>query len=179
MFRANESIPVIFIPNRPNVAELPEMLCLSIWWCGGPLLTYPFGIMILLGSIVRMIKHMNQKGGLGWRFISPTFNETIPMRYRRANTPGATYFFTVQALPIFLPSISLIGVVIFLSKILNCFAMQFRKSDSPILSIFLLWSYCLIVYTPFGDCQKAMQISRCDGVWSKLHFHVRFQKRKW
>jgi len=55
-FRVNERIPVIFIPNRPNVAELPEMLDLLAWWCGGPLVKYSMGTIVLLGSLIGMVK---------------------------------------------------------------------------------------------------------------------------
>ena len=50
-FRVNEKIHIVFLPSRPKVAELPEMLDLWVWWSGGPILNYPFGTVLLLGSV--------------------------------------------------------------------------------------------------------------------------------
>jgi len=73
------------------------------------------------------------------------------MRYRRANVPGATYFFTVN--------LADRKAISSLNKLI-CSVVPYEKSGIPILLIFLRWWYCPIICMPFGACQKTMPISR-------------------
>ena len=51
-FRVNEEVHIVFLPSRPKVAELPEMLGPWVWWVGGPFGSYCLGIIMLLGPVV-------------------------------------------------------------------------------------------------------------------------------
>lgn len=53
-YRSGSPIEVRYQPTRPSNAELPEMLTLSIWWLGGPMVGYFFGGLLLFLSLLGM-----------------------------------------------------------------------------------------------------------------------------
>lgn len=62
-FSAGARIPMVFLADRPDVAEPQEMLDAWFWW-GGPPAHYLFGAFFLLCSVLVMVKlHKQARGG--------------------------------------------------------------------------------------------------------------------
>lgn len=78
-------------------------------------------------------------------------------RYRRANTPGATYFFTVVTYRRrdFLCDADV--------RIALREAIAKVREQHPFLSSSMPGSCCRIIYTRFGLCRRVMRVLLCAG----------------